>query len=83
MIAAVPTPKASSMRPSLTALIISWILKSRTETLNSFNSDIIYSRLIRVMPGRIVPSRGGVISSFSPFSLIMKQKKFMVPTSVT
>jgi hypothetical protein len=30
-----------------------------------------------------VPSRGGVISSSSPFSFFQKTKKFIVPTSVT
>ena len=67
-IAAVPAPKASYIRFSLTALIRSYILKSLTETLNSPRSCMTFSRLFRVIPGRIVPSSGGVTSSFSPYS---------------
>ena len=37
--------------------------------------------LYLVIPGNMVPSSGGVISSSSPFSFFQKTNKFIVPTA--
>jgi len=54
-----------------------------TAILNSPSSYIKVRIVSLVIPGRIVPSRGGVISSSSPYSFFQNTKKFIVPTSVT
>ncbi len=77
MTAAVPAPKASLRLPFSAAAVTSSMDRGRSETLTpqSFRIRITESR---VMPGRMDPLRGAVITS----SLITK-KMFMVPTSST
>jgi hypothetical protein len=81
--AAVPDPNASYTLFSLHAFINSWILNCFVDTLNSPKSLQSWMIESLVTPGRIVPSKGGVINSSSPYSFFQKTKKFMVPTSVT
>ena len=64
---AVPAPKASYSRFSSTAYIMSYIVNDLSATLNVLN-DLARLRIESlVIPGKIVPSNGGVINSSSPF----------------
>jgi hypothetical protein len=58
-------------------------LNTLSTTLNSPRLLASVNIELRVIPGRIVPSSGGVINSSYPSSFFQKAKIFIVPTSVT
>ena len=80
--AAVPDVKHSRRRCSAAAFSMSWMVNTLSLTLNSFHLRVSWRIDLRVMPGRISPFRGHVISSFSPCSLIQKKKMFIAPPSM-
>ena len=57
-------------------------MNSFSDTLNSFHLRVSCRMDLRVMPGRISPFSGHVISSFSPCSLIHRKKMFIAPPSM-